>query len=457
MGIKLDWQVESERLNRRGGEDPEERNQRRMQRLRILLFTLGIAVGVCGLAAVIWARLTMVDNQERRELERTVQAETATLRVGDYNQFINIQRSAGAGWLQEQSARFKHYQEMKSSSQVLLTGTMLDYEIDSGLSPRARAVVEEVIDGVRYQTVWFYWRYPDGWRHVPPDFTFWGADSKIKNGDTTIVYQKVDQALAQFLLARANDWWTQACKLLACAQTSPLTIQIVPESDGVAHWDEEKPFTLVIPSPLAIGDRSQLDPPLPPKLEDDIARLMSERAVEIATANLQVIPTADAAWLRQATAGWLAGTFTGRGDPIQMSFIQSLVDHYGSGGLVSVLRALQPSSDVGVLGIALKQPLEALAVDWRTFFQWRLDVEKTLLARNDRDSFQALWDAANPTALEQMRIRMARPTQATPQVQAVSIAPGNDGVARATVQVSADGQSQVIIFRLVDGAWKRSA
>jgi hypothetical protein len=177
----------------------------------------------------------------------------------------------------------------------------------------------------------------------------------------------------------------------------------------------------------------------------------------VATSNLQLIPTADSAWLRQATSGWLAGTFTGRGDAVQGSFIQSLVDHYGSGGLVAVLRALQPSSDVSVLGTALKQPIESLALDWRTFFQWRLDVEKTLLARNDRDNFQALWDAANPTALEQMRLRMSRPTQATPQVQAVSIAPGTDGVARATVQVTADGQQQVIVFRLVDGAWKRSA
>jgi hypothetical protein len=56
-----------------------------------------------------------------------------------------------------------------------------------------------------------------------------------------------------------------------------------------------------------------------------------------------------------------------------------------------------------------------------------------------------------------MRIRMTRPQQATPQVQAFAINTGADGVVRATVHTTSEGQSLILIFRLVNGEWKRSA
>ena len=50
----------------------------------------------------------------------------------------------------------------------VVTGNVADATVDG---PRGRAVVEEVIDGVSYRTVWFYWRYADGWRHVSVPLT----------------------------------------------------------------------------------------------------------------------------------------------------------------------------------------------------------------------------------------------------------------------------------------------
>lgn len=119
------------------------------------------------------------------------------------------------------------------------------------------------------------------------------------------------------------------------------------------------------------------------------------------------------------------------------------------------MQALSPSADISIVGTALKQPLETLAVDWRTFFQRRLDIEKVLLERRDFASYQSLWDTANPQALEQMRLRMGQPARSTPQVQAIAISPGPDGVARANIQVSQDGKPGIVTFRLVNGAWKR--
>ncbi|MEP7286321.1 MAG: hypothetical protein ABI947_11190 [Chloroflexota bacterium] len=454
MGIRLDWEVDSERVSHRSGEDPDGRKQRRQQRLRLLFFTFGIMIALCAIGAVIWYRLYTVDEQLKRELIETVQAETANLRAGNFAQYIAIQRTApGGSWFQDQIERFRRYQDLKTKSSVKLTGNVLSTEIDGS---RGRAVVEEIIDGVTYETVWFYWRYNDGWRHVPSDFTFWGDQKDMTGKVSTISYSQLDAPLAQALASRVDKWWSDACGYLGCSQVPKLTVEITANEVDQVQWDSKKDNTLLVPSPLASGDRTRVDTILSDQMEDSIAAMLATRAFDLATSNLRPIPTADAAWLRQATIDWLTYTFVGRGDPVRVSFIQSLKDHYGTAGLVNVIHALTPSTDIGVVGVALKQPIELLALDWRMFFQWRLEVEKTLIARNDVAGFQALWDAANPAALEQMRERMAHPTQSTPQVQAVSISPGSDGVSRATVQTTADGQSVVIIFRLVEGGWKRS-
>jgi hypothetical protein len=453
VGVRLDWQIETERLEKRSSEDPEQKRQRRLKRLRLLLFTLGMVISVCVVGAVIWFRLYTVDEQLKRELMQTVQAETATIRVGDFTQYISIQRTAPGGtWFQEQSDRFKRYQDLKSNSSVQLLGNVVDIAIDS---PRARVTLEEVVDGVTYNTIWFYWRYSDGWRHVPADLTFWGDQQNVKGNATIINYQSVDTPLAQALGARVDKWWSDGCGYLGCGEVPTLTIEIAPLENEQLRWDAVKENTLIIPSPLAQGDRapSQL---LSGSLEDGIAKAIADRVFRIATNSVQFAPTSDAGWLQQSTVEWLSATFVGRGDPVRLGFIQSLKDHYGTDGMIAVIHALQPSSDIGLLGIALRQPIEQLALDWRMFFQWRLDVEKTLLARQDNAGFQTLWDAANPDALAMMRQRMSRPQQATPQVQAVAISPGTDGIARASVQATAEGQPIIIVFRLVDGAWKRS-
>jgi hypothetical protein len=454
VGIKLDWQVEADQAFRRAGEDPAAHATRRTQRIRLVLFTLGIFIAASVVAGGIWLRLYTVDDQLRRDMIDTVQAEDATLRLGDYTQFIAIQRSADGSWLQQQGERFKRYQDLKSKSDLNLTGKVLDTEIDGS---RGRALVEEILDGVEYHTVWFYWRFPDGWRHVPSDYTFWGAQSTLNGKSSSVSYSQVDAGLAQALSTRVDKWWATGCSAIGCGVPPTLQVEIIPYQSDQPKWDPNSPNTLIIASPLAQGDRTIADPVISTTLEDAVAQALADHLLSIATNNLKPVQTADAAWLRASAVSWLAATFTGRGNPTPANFIQSVNEHYGAAGVSAVLHALTQSSDISIVGIALKQPIESLALDWRTFFQWRLDVEKTLLSRNDIADFQALWDSANPAALNQMRQRMARPTQATPQVQTVAISPGADGIPRAAVQVTADGQPATIIFRLDNGGWKRSA
>jgi hypothetical protein len=455
MGIRLDWQIEAERAYQRAGEDPGEKRRRRVQRLRILAFTAGVIIWLCIMAGIVWFRLYTVDNQIREALVNTVQAETATLRIGDFGGFLAIQWAAPGGtWIEEQSAHFKRYQDLKTKSDLKLTGNVLDAVVDG---TRGRALVEEVIDGVPYRALWFYWRFGDGWRHVPADLTFWGDAQTINGKVSTVKFYQLDAPMSQALAPRIDRWWSEGCGYVGCQETPKLTVEIVAELVGQVRWDEKRLNTLIVPSPLAIEERIRADMPIPPVTEEAIAAQIASRVFDLATGNLRPVQTADAAWLRQMIVEWLSSTFVGRGDPDQMSFVQSLKDHYGPSALIALVQQIQGKADISVVGAALNQPLETLALDWRTFFQWRLNVEKTFLSRNDLVGFQALWDTANPQALEQMRQRQSRPAERTPQVQAVAISPGPDGAARATVQVAVDGKAQVIIFRLVDGAWKRSA
>lgn len=453
VGVRLDWQIEAERAYERAGEDPNERRRRRLKRLRVLLFVGVVAAFILAIGGAIWLRLYTVDNKLRQDLINTVQAETATLRIGDFGSFLAIQRTAPGGtWYDEQSARFKRYQDLKTSADFKLTGNVIDATVDG---PRGRVLVEEVLDGVPYRTVWFYWRYGDGWRHVPSDYTFWGDDRTITGKVSTLKYFQLDTALAQALAPRLDRWWSEGCGYLGCHEQQKFSAEIIADPIGQVRWDDVRPNTLIIPSPLAAGDRARADVALPENVEDAVALKVAERLFDIATGNLGPIQTADAAWMRQITIEWLAATFTGRGDPERLSFIQSLRDHYGPPALIAVVQALSPSADISIVGTALKQPLETLAVDWRTFFQRRLDIEKVLLERRDFASYQSLWDTANPQALEQMRLRMGQPARSTPQVQAIAISPGPDGVARANIQVSQDGKPGIVTFRLVNGAWKR--
>ncbi|MCA9911566.1 MAG: hypothetical protein KC519_23085, partial [Anaerolineae bacterium] len=171
MGIRLDWEIESERERlQSAGEDPEAAKRRRRALRRIILFTmLLVTIGACYVGLVL-LRLQQVDEIFRQNLLDTVENEVAAVRIGDRNAYTNIQRSDSEAWLQSQQQLYDDYQALKQQPNLILSGHVLDTQIDG---PRARVLVQEIINGAQYARVWFYWRFDDGWRHVPPDYTFW--------------------------------------------------------------------------------------------------------------------------------------------------------------------------------------------------------------------------------------------------------------------------------------------
>lgn len=454
MSIKLDWQIEAERIQDRATESNEARRRRRQQRRRLILFTLLLVFFGGATALLVRLRLEDVDNQLRQSLIDSLQAELAALRIGNYGDFMAFQRSAGENWYIVQGERFQLYQRLKIERGLVLTGTVFDATVDG---QRGRVVFEEVLNGVPHRTVWFYWRYSDGWRHVPSDYTFWGAARTLSAGEVTVHYRQLDEDSARALLERAARWWREGCRTLGNAACPLLELEIVPNPVLQVTWDSARPERLFVPSPLARDDRLSLSEPLPDLIEESVAAYLAARQVDLVTGGVRPRRNADAAWLHQTLIEWLAATYTGRMDSLRLAFVQSLRDGYGDSAVAAVARALTAEADISAVARALGQPLEALNLDWRPFFQWRLEVERQLIAQNDFEALQALWDVSDSSTRTLLQRRISAFGQPNARVLAAAVTGAADGIPRAIVQVLCADQTETLIFRLRDGTWKRSA
>lgn len=475
MGIRLDWQVESEQTELRAQEDPEARQRRRVAQRRLALLVIAIGSLLCLVASLVIWRLQQVDNRYRGDLIDTVEAEVAALRLGDLDAFMRIQRSRSGPFLIEQTHEFETYQKLKQAHRVQLSGEVLDVAIDD---KTGRVVVEEIIDGAPYKVVWFYWYYeqddsgePAGWRRVPDNLAFWGEERTLRTEHTRLRYQALDEDLAQALSPRLEDWWARGCLLLSCAQDPPaLHAEIVARPPGPAAWDASDPWTLIIPSPLVT--RARADVPLSSDLEHAIRELVAERLARYAAGDQPLDAASDATWLADELANWLgnrlvAGHETPAADP---TFAGQLVAQYGAPAIAALVGALGPDTPVdaaiqAVSGVSLAQmSVDQLnQLDWRGFFQWRVQLERDLLAQPAaQDGFLWLYDMERADAASNATLRRQDPIYAmldAPQVTAVGVTRDESGQTFAVVEYVQDRAGEQItetaFWRLTGGTWKR--
>lgn len=460
MSIRLDWEIEAEQAHQlqTAGEDPVTKRRRRMARLRFLgLVGLTLVILATIAALVVW-RLKSVDEEVEQLLRDTVDAEVASLRIGDPNAFLFAQCSATDEWLLAQQEVFNDYQALKVEHDVQLTGRILGVTVDSS---RARVQVEEIIDGTPYTRTWFYWRYNDdrcqGWRHVPPDYTFWGELRTYVGDGVSVRYQSVDNPMAASVGLRIEEWLRVGCGALTCSEGMPdVLVEIVPDDALQAGWSVNDPWLLQVPSPYVTRARSDMPFELGAQIE--VGNLVAERLVTQASSNMQPSYPADVYYLRQAVISWLVGRFA---QIDTNSFLMmSLAQNYGDESVGRLLQVMQPSSDVGVLNQVMgTSSLEQGNLDWRDFLTWRLVVEDELVARRDESNFLALYDtrdeAVRYTAYERFNAAL---TAERKVVVAVLLETGADGSPqlRTVVHVGESLRQEEVLFRLVDGVWKRA-
>lgn len=456
MSIKLDWEIEAEQSQMRSeGEDRETARRRRLARIRLLLFVAVVVIIMGGIAAVVLLRLQQVDAEIHQMLIDTVDAEVASLRIGDRTAFLNIQRSASEDWLLQQEALFDEYQRLKTDSDVRLTGRAVEATVDN---TRGRVQVEEILDGVPYARLWFYWRYEDGWRHVPPDYTFWGEVDVVDRARVAIRYREVDAVLAEAMADPLQGWLESTCAVLTCDTLPALEIDIIPDPGLQLSWSPANPWLLQVPSPYI--ERTRLDIPFEDTLRLEIADLLAERLIIHVNGGSDPVYPADAVYLRQSVRAWFVQRFTGV--PMSSLLIDSLTQNYGEGAVGRLLAALQPTSDISVLNqVTGSVSLAESNLDWRSFIGWRLTIEQEIINQRDEANFLNLYDTGDETArnIGYGRFNANLPPESV-IVLATAIEIDANGVAhvRSRVQFgSGDAvREEEVIFRLVNGVWRRA-
>jgi hypothetical protein len=456
MGVRLDWDIESDQSGKQNArEDPEVTRARRRSQFRFLILILVLVSLLTGALALLQWQLNRVDEQLEARLRDAIEAEVAALRIGDWNAFSALQRSASPDWLMQQRAYFDTYQNIKVTNEVNLAGTVREIDIDS---QRGRVIVEEVINGVPYSQVWFYWRYEDGWRHVPPDYTFWGELSQYQGRLVTVNYRAVDEKLALDIGVSIEGWIDSTCgAILECGDLPHINIAIQPQ-DGLTkpEWDAASIWQLNVPSPYVVRARS--DRPFSGTLLMDTASVIAARLVSEATLNFsQPTYPRDAYYFYPAIANWLTGLYAQVNTSSHL--ITSLAENYGRLQVGALAQQMQADSQAELfVTLTGSDSLDAVNLDWRDFLTWRLQVENELRARGDQDAFLTLY---TPEAVEVARQRFSSaPQHAGAGVVILAekgLAIDNVPQLVATVRYGEDDAAPVerVLFRLSGDTWKR--
>lgn len=456
MGLRLDWEIESEQqfVRQASGEDPESRRKRRRRRFIILMLPFVLLLIVGAVAGLVMLRLRQVEAEVEQVVRDTVDAEIATLRIGDEQAFLNFQRSAAGDWLTQQQEVFTNYQALKIGGDIQLTGQVVSVDVDGS---RARAQVQEIIDGAPYVRTWFYWRYEDGWRHVPPDYTFWGEISTLEGDHLTIRYGEVDAALAQAMHAALSGWLQTACNSLGCGELPALRVDILPDPGLKTDWAAEDAGLLRVRSPYT--GLARMDAPFDFSMQFEIANLLAERLVSTVSGGAQPEYPTDAFYLRSSIVSWLVGRLVSINT--NTFLMTSLAQNYGEDAIGRLLRAMPPNSSVSIFNsVTGTASLAQANLDWRDFLTWRLSLEDELIRRGDDGSYLALYDTRDETARNLAYQRYnAGASGESRVVTAATLETAADGVhqLRALVEVGNPvTRREEVLFRLVNEGWLRA-
>jgi|GEM_PF-345553 len=434
MGIQLDWQIEADSTQQQYSEDPENRKRRRRMRWQLLTAMAFVALVVCGVISFLVWRVNEIEQRVEDNLRAAVEAELAAIRIGNFNAYMDIQRSASPPFIEAQRNLFTEYQTLKQAGRLSPETNIVSIDIDE---QRGRVIIEEEIDGLRYQQAWFYWNYePEttegndpsaGWRHVPQDWTFWGDENTITRGQYSLTYYDLDAQFAEPLAERLDEWIGNTCQWMTCtALPDSIEIIIDPEAGIRQQWEPENGWRLRVLSPLVSGRV-----PLESRniAEQDIVESLTERLMDNATGGrLQFVFEGaliafDTTWLKFTLRDWFMAQFFGTEEP----FLDSITAIYGDAIIPTITQSINDGEQIDRLAPILNQSLGSFGnfdeasldqIDWRPFFEWRLSLERTRLQNGDLDNFYALYENASANSAAQTRANTVNYATSPPETVA---------------------------------------
>ncbi len=452
--IRFEWDVESQQIERFDSEDLESKRRRRRNAL-LLAALIGLLLATIALILLfVRQRIHEVETQYAQLLQDTVKAEVAALRIGDLNSFLNLQDSEDADWINRQRLMFQRYGDLKSSGAIELTGSILAVDI---AAEHARALVQEDINKLPYARLWFYRRNGDGWRHVAPDYSFWGEPDSIESSDVLVNFRGADREFARQVSAALQDWIASGCAILDCGDLPKLSVEIDPQATSEIAWMNEPAIRLQIRSPYV--DIARADTPFDGRLQLLASRMLAERLIDAHTGELAVAYPHDAYYLRGAAIAWLSEVFTRLDSGAVL--MRSLAENYDDDTVARMLTKLYATSDMSILEAALAQPLEGASLDWRDFIEWRLALENELFSARRQNEWLSLYDTSDAQVRQVAYERYSR-SESAPDYRVIDqliwSKPDGGSQLRVTVRARVDSVAdEIILFNLVNSVWKRAS
>lgn len=418
MGIRLDWEVESEDDWEEAGEDPAAAlaRRQRLRRIRNIIIIVGGVIAAIGLAVTL--RLRAISERLQIQLETAVAAETLALRLGDRGAFLGLQADEGE-WRRIQADVFDEYQEL--GSRLSVPGEILDMQIDGD---HARVTLREVLDGTPYRVTWYYVHTERGWEHtsLPPDAL--GDLAEESTEHFTASFREGDRPAVEALLPRLEAWWDHACRLTGCDHPNavqPEPIRVVVSLDPLARpgWSGNPADQLIVPSPSlhrVPEDPEMLDPELTTALTQAIAerwaQAITHRAARATGGSSTPRETSDLRWVEGELAAWLHDRLDPTAPP--STFFSPLEDEFGPEIMPAFTRAIQRDDRlVPVLQTLTGTSAIDLPVDWRDYIAFRLRAEAALLSRRQPTEAMLLYQDLNP-GTQQVVVDPAIETEAEP-------------------------------------------
>lgn len=372
MGIDFNWEVEEDGPG--AASEPSAPSVPGLPPgLRRLLMIVGVAVAA-GIAiyTAYQQRAAAVEDARQEELEATIAAETAALRIGDRRAFLTLQQRDD-DWLRAQSRAFRAYQE--NADRIDLSGGILSTEIDGEYG---RALVEQTVDGQTGSIEWCYVYTERRWRHSPTCGPFWGEVDRISSDDIEIAYYPPDEALARDTLATLDGWWAAACTLTGCDAPPHFALAVTRNPADEGDWQVDGgDWAASIPG----GDRGFSTPSDAAAPLEVVGVQAAASWADLALEGVEGDPE-EVAWLHDQLEAQLREQF-GLGDPGFLSWLTALYGPAVVPQTLAAVRAGEPVVPALQRAIAGRMPASLPDGSLEAYLESHLRAEAALHAGRD--------------------------------------------------------------------------
>lgn len=388
MGIKLDWDVESDDGWDEIAEDPAVVAARQQAGRRWLVAALSLLLIVGGLVGGGFWRLRLLESERRDELKVTVTAEITALRIGDQRAYLDLQAPID-WWREAQAANFQRYQQGEA---VVGEIVGLDVDLDRGMATLREQRSEQPV-----LVTWFYQHSGAGWQHTAPTLEQW---EEIQTASTVfdVRYRTIDEAYIKQLMPVLDAWWVEVQQLTFGVGAVPRP-EIRLTSDPAVRWINSQEWILQIPSPQV--RRRPADGSLDTPFMGQIADAFAGRwAAESVGTSINPFPESDSPWYQVELARWLRYKFapdypsalyplhslaypsSEPSLPAGSAFLNPLTETYGNEVIPRLTQAVRANDRIiPALEIATGESVTTLPVTWNDYFTSRLQAEASLAQR----------------------------------------------------------------------------